>query len=120
VRAPNGDGLETELEAESGIQLDPEREELVYRTAQEAMRNVHRHARATTARVSLSRVNGTAVLTVVDNGAGFDAATAARRRDENHFGLELLTDRAERLGGSLQMISSPGEGTTVRLEVPVT
>lgn len=115
----DGDGVRVELVADSHVTLDPEGEELVYRTAQEALRNVRAHAQARTARVSLQRDNGSAVLIVTDDGVGFDTDTMARRRGENHLGLELLEDRARRLGGKLATVSTPGAGTTVRLELPI-
>ena len=120
VTAPaEADGVKTELSAEPGLALDPEHEELIYRTAQEALRNARAHAQASHVRVTLQRDEGNAVLTVADDGVGFDAQTIKKRRGENHFGLELLADRARRLGGALSTVSSPGAGTTVRLEVPL-
>jgi two-component system, NarL family, sensor kinase len=119
VTAPqDADGVRIRLNADPKLTLDPAHEEVVFRTVQEALRNVRTHAHATSACVSLKRINGRAVLTVVDDGVGFDQNTIERRRDEHHFGLELLTDRARRLRGTLSTVSSPGEGTTVRLELP--
>lgn len=118
VAPSDTNGPKTELDADPGVALDPDREELVYRTAQEALRNVRAHAQAQNVKVSLSRVNGSAVLTVADDGIGFKPETVERRREENHFGLELLADRASRLGGELSTVSQPGEGTIVRLELP--
>ena len=114
----NGD-LEVEFAADHEVQLDADAEELVYRTAQEALRNVGEHARAASVRVSLQRDHDHAVLVVTDDGVGFDANTIARRRGDNHLGLALLEDRADRLGGFLSTVSSPGAGTTVRLELPL-
>jgi two-component system, NarL family, sensor kinase len=120
VIAPSeADGVKTELRADDTVALDTEREELVYRTAQEALRNVRAHAHAANVLVSLSRMDDNAVLTVDDDGVGFDAETIARRRSENHFGLELLADRAQRLGGTLSTVSSAGAGTKVKLELPL-
>jgi two-component system, NarL family, sensor kinase len=113
------DDVQVELAADPDVTLDPEGEELVYRTAQEALRNVRAHAQAQSAHVSLRREDASAVLLVTDDGIGFDSDTVAQRRDENHFGLELLADRARRLGGGLATASSPGAGTSVRLELPL-
>lgn len=118
VQATSDKGLKTDIEIEPNVTLDADQEELIYRTVQEAIRNARKHASASTVRVSLGHLNDTTVLTVIDDGVGFDADTIARRREENHFGLELLADRAERLGGTLGTVSTPGEGTTIRLEVP--
>ena len=114
----NGD-LELEFSADREVQLDEDAEELVYRTAQEVLRNVREHARAAAVRVSLQREDGHAVLLVTDDGVGFDAETIAQRRGDNHLGLALLEDRARRLGGTLSIVSSPGAGTAVRLELPL-
>jgi signal transduction histidine kinase len=111
--------LRTKLEADPDLALNADQEELVYRTTQEALRNVRTHADASNASVSLARVNGHALLTIADDGIGFDPKTIKQRRDENHFGLDLLADTARRLGGTLTVMSSPGEGTTVRLELPL-
>ena len=114
----NGE-LELEFSADREVQLDADAEELVYRTAQEVLRNVREHAGAAAARVSLQRDDGHAVLLVTDDGVGFDAETIAQRRGDNHLGLALLEDRARRLGGTLSIVSSPGAGTAVRLELPL-
>ena len=110
---------ELEFSAHSEVQLDEDAEELVYRTAQEVLRNVREHAQAAAVRVSLQREEGHAVLLVTDDGVGFDAETIAQRRGDNHLGLALLEDRARRLGGTLSIVSSPGAGTAVRLELPL-
>jgi signal transduction histidine kinase len=119
VRSQSDGDLEVEFAADREVQLDADAEELVYRTAQEALRNVGEHARAASVRVSLQRDHDHAVLVVTDDGVGFDADTIARRRGDNHLGLALLEDRADRLGGFLSTVSSPGAGTTVRLELPL-
>ncbi|MGL4177425.1 MAG: sensor histidine kinase, partial [Dermatophilaceae bacterium] len=87
---------------------------VILRTAQEALSNVRRHAGA--ARIGLSlgyddpdRV----VLTVVDDGCGFDPAGARRG-----FGLDGVEARAQDVGGVVRLDTSPGRGTTLRLEVP--
>jgi len=113
------DGLETEVTADRSLRLEDAAEELVFRTAREALRNVTAHAQARRVEVSLVCANRTAVLVVGDDGAGFDKETASRRRAEGHLGLELLADRAKSLGGMLSVTAAPGAGTTVRLELPV-
>ncbi|GAA2011366.1 sensor histidine kinase [Nocardioides kribbensis] len=87
---------------------------LVWRVAQEAVRNALRHARASTVRVRVGCDDATAVLEVVDDGAGFRADVA---QAGSHYGLRGLRSLAEDHGGRLTVESSPGAGTTVRLEV---
>jgi two-component system NarL family sensor kinase len=112
-------GLATELRvddaAASGSSVDP----LVYRVAREALRNVAAHAQARTVRVEVGRAGGIVTLTVTDDGCGFDGARRAVRAEGGHVGLTLLEDLVTEAGGTLQVRSAPGAGTTVVLEVPV-
>ena len=112
-------GIETEIAADPEIRLDTAAEELVFRTAQEALRNVVKHADAGHVAVTLSRDDHRAVVVVKDDGCGFDVDVLALRRGEGHLGIELLADRARALEGTLSTTSAPGAGTTVRLELPL-
>ena len=85
----------------------------VVQLAREALSNVGRHAEATTCRVSLRRGDGGFVLEVDDDGRGFDVDAASRG-----MGLRNLRERAESLGGTLEVATTPGEGTTVRATLP--
>ena len=87
-------------------------------TIQEAIRNVDRHAEATSVDVSLRAGAHTVRLEVVDDGVGFSEAQRERRRDEGHVGLSLLEELAARAGATLVVGSTPGAGTTFALEVP--
>ncbi|SHG82301.1 Histidine kinase-, DNA gyrase B-, and HSP90-like ATPase [Jatrophihabitans endophyticus] len=106
--------------------LDPAGTEAVFRTAQEALRNVATHARATRVDVSVHREQegsgdgdgadgaGFVVLEVADDGTGFDPAT----RPAGHFGLSLMDDVAREQGGELALRTAPGAGTAWRLRLP--
>ena len=98
-------------------------ETAVYRTAQEALQNVVKHARARAVRVHMSVQGDQVLLEVRDDGQGLIAAGRKRRTGESAgptgFGLSGMRKRAELLGGKLELSSSPGRGTTVRLVVPV-
>jgi signal transduction histidine kinase len=96
--------------------LPPEIALCLFRIAQESLRNVARHARATEANVSLRRVNDGFELIVRDNGEGFDAAKAVLT---SHLGQASMRERARHLGGTLEIESTPGKGTTVRAWVPL-
>jgi signal transduction histidine kinase len=87
----------------------------VFRIAQEAVNNALHHARASRIDVGLDARNGTLVLTVDDDGVGFDPAAPALRA--RRLGLTSMEERASALGGALRIDSRPGEGTRVRLEV---
>jgi PAS domain S-box-containing protein len=83
--------------------------------AREALSNTRRHAQASSVRVSLHLTDGTLVLEVVDDGVGFDVATAARTEQ---FGLRNMASRARLIGGDAVVESEPGRGTTVRVSIP--
>jgi signal transduction histidine kinase len=89
----------------------------VFRIAQEALRNALRHAAAERIEVRLEDGGGRLVLSVADDGAGFDAEAADVRG--RRLGLTSMEERASELGGRLAIESRPDAGTTVRLEIPV-
>jgi len=97
--------------------LSPTDELAVYRIMQEALQNVHKHARASTVAIAWSRANNSWVLHVTDDGMGFDLVKAARHKKS--VGLLSMRERAELIGGSLQIQSTPGKGTAVTLLLPV-
>lgn len=95
--------------------LTEQGQDVVYRIAQEAIHNALRHADATHIDVVLTADDDVTVLRVTDDGVGFaPASTVAGRR----LGLTSMRERAKEAGGTLTVISEPGGGTTVRLEVP--
>ena len=97
----------------------PSRTEIsVYRMAQEALQNVYSHARATQASIVITFSAEMVKLNVMDNGRGFDLQ-AVESNNAGHLGLLGMRERAESLGGRLKMRTSPGEGTTVELLLPV-
>jgi PAS domain S-box-containing protein len=87
----------------------------IVQMTREALSNVGRHAAAATCRLSLRAEPGLAVLEVEDDGHGFVPGTEGG----GGWGLRNLGERAATMGGSLDIESVPGEGTTVRLRVPV-
>jgi signal transduction histidine kinase len=98
--------------------LAAEVEVAVLRAAQEALANVRRHARARQVVVTLSYMDDVVLLDVCDDGVGFDPT--AQQLDATRAGLGLvgMRERVEVLQGSLTMESSPGQGCTLRLELP--
>ncbi|CAB4930738.1 unannotated protein [freshwater metagenome] len=109
-------GLQMPADGHTG--LDEEGERLVYRVAQETMRNVARHAAAT--RVEIALVVGVhdVVMTIADDGQGFDVIGTLAHPPEGHFGLQVLSELAAQSGAALHVMSAPGSGTTWRLTVP--
>jgi signal transduction histidine kinase len=96
--------------------LPDDRRSEVAHIAREALSNVSRHAAAGRVEVRLERAGAAVVLTVADNGRGFDPGAAA---PSGHYGLANMRERAIALGGRLDVESRPGEGTTVMMTVPV-
>ncbi len=109
-----------DVAAAEGLDLDEATEALVYRVAQEAVRNVLRHADAGRAILTLEvdPSAGWLRLTVTDDGRGYDVAQAGLR-DRGSVGLELLRALVAERGGNLTAISSAGVGTTLALQVPL-
>jgi PAS domain S-box-containing protein len=93
----------------------------LYRIAQEALANVAQHARTPEAAVSLEVIENELVLTVRDAGPGFDPDEAARRaaNGQTGWGMTTMRERAHAAGGSLQVASAPGKGTTLVARVPL-
>ncbi|CUR58641.1 putative ATP-binding region, ATPase domain protein [metagenome] len=88
---------------------------LVWRVAQEGIRNVVHHADASRVSLTVHREDDQLVLEIVDDGRGFDPATSVA---QGHFGLRTLDGLVRQSGGTLEVESAPGEGTTLRMEVP--
>lgn len=109
-------GIAVQTEIPSDLALDPETEELIFRGAQEALRNVAKHADPTHVEVSVSRSNGSVVLAVRDDGRGFDPA-AAGGADSSSLGLRLLEDLVDERHGRLEVRSGAGRGTIVTMEL---
>jgi signal transduction histidine kinase len=136
-RAQAIDGLDVKIELDLGPQdaaegnggsgeearrLDPELESTIYRVVQEALTNVGRHAEARSVVVSISEREGSVRVSVTDDGKGPpEASRIGPRGDglEGGFGMSGMRERAELVGGELEMVAAPGRGTTIRLSVPL-
>jgi signal transduction histidine kinase len=99
--------------------LAPELELTVFRIVQEALTNVRKHARdASRVNVTLYYEDWGVLLTVEDDGPGFETADRAERIRRGHLGLAGMAERAQLFDGELEVTSSPGRGTTVELRLP--
>jgi signal transduction histidine kinase len=112
------DGVDVDVDLAAAPGLDPDAQALVYRVADEGLRNAHQHARARRVEVRLRNGDGRVRLSVHDDGAGFAAGDLAARRSDGHRGLALLEDLAADAGGRLTVDSAPGRGTTLELDAP--
>jgi PAS domain S-box-containing protein len=98
--------------------LAPAIETTLYRIVQEAITNVLRHARATTATVALTLAAASIRITVQDDGIGFDVAASLANARRTALGLAGMRERAALAGGTVTLDSEPGTGTTVTVELP--
>jgi signal transduction histidine kinase len=118
----------TALAAESGLEmtiegdlprLDDWVEQALYGMTAEALTNAVRHSQARTVRAELKASQGRAVVTIQDDGQGFDPAAAERRQASGGLGLLGIARQARWLGGASSIHSQPGSGTLVRISIPI-
>ncbi len=108
-------GIQCHLDIDDGVQLNEERSIVVFRVVQESLSNVGRHSQATQIRIRLDRSENAFHLTISDNGCGFNPDSKTSRQS---FGLLGMRERALSLGGTLDLTSSPGAGTLLKLNIP--
>ena len=99
------------------ISLPPAVQHHLLRIAQEAITNAVKHANANHIDVTLNPLSHSVVLTITDDGAGFDPVT--RSKVEGHFGLRGIRTRARSIKAELLVKSTPGNGTTIQVSVPL-
>jgi signal transduction histidine kinase len=112
-----GRGMQVVVAEDPELDLDPATQSLIYRIAQECLRNAGRHAQASHATVRISRHDDIVRLDVADNGIGFDPAATLDNLPESHFGLRVMRDLAIEHNARLAVRSRIGAGTQWRLEV---
>jgi signal transduction histidine kinase len=113
LRARHKTEVKIDLCTEPDVPLDVK--ETLYRIAQEALHNIVKHARARNVHVRMRCTSEYIALDVTDDGKGFDTTADF----PGHLGLRSMRERAERLGGSLAVESTPGKGTRVHAWMPV-
>jgi signal transduction histidine kinase len=108
-------GINLELMVEDNIPtLSPDKEQCLFRVAQEAITNVIKHAKAKKLTVTLEFKDNKVVLIIQDDGIGFDVKVSDR---DKHFGLMGMKERVEFIKGELYITSYPGNGTMVKLSI---
>ncbi len=129
--APSLENLAAQISKRSGIQtmihsqlngrLPPPLELTLYRVLQEAISNAVRHSRGKTIRVRLLENNGLVQCAIQDDGIGFQSASLAHGSKPMTRGLGIpgMRERIEAIGGTFQILSSPGEGTKLYLSIPL-
>jgi PAS domain S-box-containing protein len=114
-------GIQTGLEVAPGFDegaLGREARAQLLRIVQEALSNARRHGGARRVQVAFEALDGLARVGIQDDGSGFDPE-ALSRDGEGRFGLQFMRERAEGLGGRLEVRSAPGEGARVEVLLPV-
>ncbi len=112
-------GTNTELDLPPNLRLREDRGALIFRVAHEILRNVAAHAEAKNVKVQLITEDGSAILSIEDDGKGFSKKEMERRRAEGHLGTAAIVELAEEAGGTLTIDSEPGRGTLVVLTLPI-
>jgi signal transduction histidine kinase len=104
------------LEVNNPGYLPPRIEEHLYRIALEALNNSLKHAGASRVDVSINYTESTVSLQIKDDGVGFDLSTAA---NNGGMGLASIRERTEKLGGRLEILSAPDQGSSIKVIVPL-
>ena len=112
-------GLHVDLETKAKLdQIDSHLRMLLFQSIRELLFNVVKHAGVSQAKVTLEQVNGHPCITVSDGGRGFDAEAIMGNPQSAH-GLLIIQDRLRLLGCQMELASRPGEGTSIRIELPI-
>ena len=109
-------GIEVDVDVDNDVVVDPERSRALLRILHEALNNAVRHGRAERIQVRFDHDQRGSLLSIADDGGGFDVA-AARGSGEG-LGLASMHERAELLGGAVSILSDPGRGTVVEARLP--
>ena len=100
------------------VDADPDQALALFRIAQEALNNVGKHSKATMVAVALSVQGNEIILSVSDNGVGFKLG-AGRSAAGRGIGLGSMRERVASIGGSIDVHSTPGTGTTLSVRAPL-
>jgi PAS domain S-box-containing protein len=112
--------IHTHFTAFAGVeQLSAGERTVLYRVAQSALTNVDQHAQASHVKVSIRRIKGVVRMEIHDNGKSFEAARVLLAKKYKRLGLLGSRERVEMVGGAFDVKSAPGEGTTIRAEIPI-
>ena len=112
-------GIATNFERDgNGVPLDPDTEIQIMHIVQESLSNIRKHARAGRVGVTVRRSRDGLEVEVADDGGGFDPVNEPKVRSDHHVGLQIMRERAQRIGGECQITSEPGKGALVRLVLP--
>ena len=112
-------GIATDFEHHgNGPPLDPTDEIQIMHIVQEALSNIRKHAHASRVGVTVQRSREGLEIRVVDDGGGFDPVNEPKAHSDHHVGLQIMRERAQRVGGECRITSEPGKGALVCLVLP--
>lgn len=112
-------GLQIEFETFAGVEkLNNDKRTVLYRVAQAALVNIAQHAHASTVSVSIKELPQAVLMEIRDNGKSFDVANVLDSRKNKRLGLIGMRERVEMVGGTFNVVSTPGKGTTVSAMLP--
>ena len=100
-------------------QLNIAKRTVLYRVAHEALNNVASHAQASRVEVSIEKLSDSVCMKIEDDGKSFEVERVLNARGDKRLGLLGMRERVEMVGGNFRVESVPGQGTTVRVEIPV-
>jgi two-component system NarL family sensor kinase len=116
LAAPLSDrNIDVEIDVPEDLGVDENVEAVLFRSAQEALRNIAAHAHASAVHLGVRNEAGQVVLAVSDDGRGFDMQVQS---PDGHLGLTLVADLVSNAGGQLSVDSQPGVGTSVIVVIP--
>jgi len=111
--------IHVHLKVFAGVeQLDNNKRTVLYRVAQESLTNVARHANASRVEVSIQKLHSAARMEIKDDGKSFQVERILYSKGTKRLGLLGMRERVEMVGGTFCVESEPGQGTTVRVEIP--
>ena len=111
-------GVKTALDVAGADSVPTGAGSVLFRSAQEILRNVNAHSHAENVSITVTQSGGRAVLVIDDDGRGFEEVQLRERREAGHVGLRGVGDLVRDAGGQLTVRSAPGQGTRVEVEVP--
>ena len=100
-------------------QLDTSKRTVLFRVAQEALANVARHAQASRVEVIIQKLPDGICMKIMDDGKSFQVDRVMHGKGGKHLGLLGMRERLEMIGGSFEVESAPGHGTTITAKIPI-
>jgi signal transduction histidine kinase len=114
-------GIRVSLTAPAAVNtVNSDKRTVLFRVAQEALTNIARHAQASRAEVTIQKLDGAICMRIKDNGKGFQEQRVLRAKKAKRLGLLGMRERLEMVGGNITIQSTPGQGTTLQAQVPLT